>query len=291
MARALDLGSLLRLGRGEELTGGRRKASLLADAMEAVIAAVYLGSGGLAPVLCLVDRFLGDAFARAIGGHARSRLQDAAPGAVAEPAAGHAALPRGRRARPRSLEDVRGGNGPPRRGRSAAARADRRRTRNRPRRRSRSSCSCAGSPSRARSPRAERRRPLRPRLPERPQRARRRRSRRRERPRQTPVPARRARRLRGPRRASRPRARSPRPPPAHRSRALGWPRRRQAPPSRRASRHPRSEPARRPRSPAGSAPLARHLRRSRPARGRVAGSETRRRCRPRPLSICPLPLR
>src|SRR6266545_943581 len=33
MARALDLGALLRLGRGEELTGGRQKASLLADAM------------------------------------------------------------------------------------------------------------------------------------------------------------------------------------------------------------------------------------------------------------------
>lgn len=67
MARALDLGSLLRLGRGEELTGGRQKASLLADAMEAVIAALYLG-GGLAAVLALVDRFLGDAFARAASG-------------------------------------------------------------------------------------------------------------------------------------------------------------------------------------------------------------------------------
>ena len=44
MARALDLGALLRLGRGEELTGGREKASLLADAMEAVVAAVYVGA-------------------------------------------------------------------------------------------------------------------------------------------------------------------------------------------------------------------------------------------------------
>lgn len=67
MARELDLGSLLRLGRGEELTGGRQKASLLADAMEAVIAAVYLGAG-LAPVLAIVDRFLDDAFARAAAG-------------------------------------------------------------------------------------------------------------------------------------------------------------------------------------------------------------------------------
>ena len=67
MARALGLGTLLRLGRGEELTGGRHKASLLADAMEAVVAAVYLASG-LEAVLGLADRFLGDAFARAIAG-------------------------------------------------------------------------------------------------------------------------------------------------------------------------------------------------------------------------------
>ncbi len=67
IARELDLGSLLRLGRGEELTGGREKSSLLADALEAVVAAVYL-TGGLAPVLVLIDRFLGDAFARAAAG-------------------------------------------------------------------------------------------------------------------------------------------------------------------------------------------------------------------------------
>jgi ribonuclease III len=67
MARALELGSLLRLGRGEELTGGRRKASLLADAMEAVVAAIYL-EAGLGPVLVLIERFLGEAFARASAG-------------------------------------------------------------------------------------------------------------------------------------------------------------------------------------------------------------------------------
>src|SRR5512142_182619 len=67
IARELDLGALLRLGRGEELTGGRDKSSLLADALEAVVAALYLG-GGLDPVLALIDRFLGDAFARAAAG-------------------------------------------------------------------------------------------------------------------------------------------------------------------------------------------------------------------------------
>jgi ribonuclease III len=67
MARALDLGALLRLGRGEELTGGRHKASLLADAMEAVIAVIYLSSG-LDPVLALAARLLGEVFARADAG-------------------------------------------------------------------------------------------------------------------------------------------------------------------------------------------------------------------------------
>jgi ribonuclease-3 len=67
MARAFGLGPLLRLGRGEELTGGREKPSLLADAMEAVVAAIYL-EGGLPAVLALVDRYLGEAFERASAG-------------------------------------------------------------------------------------------------------------------------------------------------------------------------------------------------------------------------------
>jgi ribonuclease-3 len=44
MARRLALGSYLLIGRGEELTGGRAKASLLADTFEAVLAAIYLDS-------------------------------------------------------------------------------------------------------------------------------------------------------------------------------------------------------------------------------------------------------
>ncbi len=44
-ARSLRLGHSLRLGRGEERTNGREKNSLLADAMEAVIAAVYVDGG------------------------------------------------------------------------------------------------------------------------------------------------------------------------------------------------------------------------------------------------------
>ena len=67
MGRALQLGELLRLGRGEELTGGREKASVVADAMEAVIAAVFL-DGGLAAVHRLIDPFLEEAYARAASG-------------------------------------------------------------------------------------------------------------------------------------------------------------------------------------------------------------------------------
>ena len=45
VAREMDLGSYLLLGRGEEQTGGRDKNSLLANSLEAVIAAIYLDSG------------------------------------------------------------------------------------------------------------------------------------------------------------------------------------------------------------------------------------------------------
>lgn len=60
IARRLQLGELLLLGRGEELTGGRDKNSVLADALEAVIGAVYRGSG-LGTVLEMVDRHFGEA--------------------------------------------------------------------------------------------------------------------------------------------------------------------------------------------------------------------------------------
>ncbi|ATI40864.1 ribonuclease III [Pacificitalea manganoxidans] len=45
VARDIDLGAVLRLGRSEMMTGGRRKQALLGDAMEAVIAALYLDAG------------------------------------------------------------------------------------------------------------------------------------------------------------------------------------------------------------------------------------------------------
>lgn len=45
VARQIDLGAVLKLGRSETMSGGRRKEALLGDAMEAVIAAVYLDAG------------------------------------------------------------------------------------------------------------------------------------------------------------------------------------------------------------------------------------------------------
>jgi ribonuclease-3 len=63
IARAMGLGSFLRLGKGEEQTGGRDKSSILADAVEAVIGAVYLSCGddvATAFVLRLVQPLLDD---------------------------------------------------------------------------------------------------------------------------------------------------------------------------------------------------------------------------------------
>jgi ribonuclease III len=51
----LNLGEFLLLGKGEELTGGRQKPSLLADTLEAVLAAIYL-DGGLEATIRVVKR-------------------------------------------------------------------------------------------------------------------------------------------------------------------------------------------------------------------------------------------
>ena len=54
-AQDLDLGSYLQMGRGEEMTGGRTKKTLLANALEALIAAVFL-DGGIEAARRLVSR-------------------------------------------------------------------------------------------------------------------------------------------------------------------------------------------------------------------------------------------
>jgi ribonuclease III len=64
VARSLDLGAYVRLGKGEEGTGGRDKSSILADTLEAVIGAVYLDKG-LALADELVHRLFDPLIARA----------------------------------------------------------------------------------------------------------------------------------------------------------------------------------------------------------------------------------
>ncbi len=59
VAEALDLGRYLRLGRGEDSGGGRNRVSIRADAVEAVIAAVYL-DGGLEEARKIIQRFILD---------------------------------------------------------------------------------------------------------------------------------------------------------------------------------------------------------------------------------------
>jgi len=57
VAGQLNLGEVLRLGRGEEKTGGRHKAALLSDALEALVAALYR-DGGLEAAEQFVKRFV-----------------------------------------------------------------------------------------------------------------------------------------------------------------------------------------------------------------------------------------
>ena len=61
LGEALGLGEHLLLGRGEEKSGGRQKRSLIADAFEAVVAAIYLDGG-----LAAVDEFIERHFRRAL---------------------------------------------------------------------------------------------------------------------------------------------------------------------------------------------------------------------------------
>lgn len=74
-ARRLDLGNLLRLGRGEELTQGREKASLLANALEALIAAIYL-DGGLEAARTFTLRVLSQELQELQGAEGPAGVQD-----------------------------------------------------------------------------------------------------------------------------------------------------------------------------------------------------------------------
>jgi ribonuclease III len=70
VAQELTLGDFLHLGRGEEMSGGRQKKALLADALEAVIAAMYL-DGGMEPAREFVVARVVDDFQNANNGEER----------------------------------------------------------------------------------------------------------------------------------------------------------------------------------------------------------------------------
>ena len=79
VARELDLGEYLLLGRGEESTGGRTKDSLLADAVEALIGAIFLSTGWEPAREIVITHFahlLAETRRRSTLRDAKSRLQE-----------------------------------------------------------------------------------------------------------------------------------------------------------------------------------------------------------------------
>ena len=94
VAQCLELGAYLKLGKGEEAGGGRERPSIIADAVEAVLAAVYL-DGGIGSARKLIQKF----------------ILDRPPGAGAAGERPGAGLPAHRRRGPRSRQDLLGGGG------------------------------------------------------------------------------------------------------------------------------------------------------------------------------------
>lgn len=79
IARTLDLGKYIRLGKGEEVTNGRDKNSLLADAFEAMIGALYISAGFEKTSECLlrlVSPTLNSAMAMGAGLDGKTALQE-----------------------------------------------------------------------------------------------------------------------------------------------------------------------------------------------------------------------
>ena len=176
VARDLGVGEFIKLGKGEALSGGRRKDSILADTVEALIGAAYL-THGLEPtrevVTRLVSRFLSAAPTRGAG----AGLEDEPAGADRRPPPGQPLL-RGRRRGPGPQAGLHGhgagrraspgpgdwlveegGRARRRRGRLRGAPGAPRRRRTRPARRQRGPARRPGSARRRRRPRRPRRRP------------------------------------------------------------------------------------------------------------------------------------
>jgi ribonuclease-3 len=78
-AEALGLGEALRLGIGEERSGGRTKASILEDSMEAVIGAIYLDAGleaARAAILPMLETATDERTRAAVSGDVKTQLQE-----------------------------------------------------------------------------------------------------------------------------------------------------------------------------------------------------------------------
>jgi ribonuclease III len=85
VARSIELGSYLLLGKGEIQTNGREKNSILANAFEAVLAAIYLDSGYDAALKIIdyhFERLVDKAHDLNVGMDFKSRLQETAQGSL-----------------------------------------------------------------------------------------------------------------------------------------------------------------------------------------------------------------
>src|SRR5687768_9383854 len=79
VAQEIGLPAYVRLGRGEEITGGRQKPSILADAMEALIAAVYLDGGYVVAAEVVISHWADRIRSKALqpgGADYKTRLQE-----------------------------------------------------------------------------------------------------------------------------------------------------------------------------------------------------------------------
>ena len=79
IARELDLGASLKIGKGEEVTGGRDKNSILADAFEALVGAIYLDHGFAKTteiVMRLMKNAIDEALSRGAGLDGKTALQE-----------------------------------------------------------------------------------------------------------------------------------------------------------------------------------------------------------------------
>ena len=79
VARNLELGKYIRLGKGEEVTAGRDKASILADTLEALIGAIYLSEGFAKAeqiILMLLNPAIDEAINKGAGLDGKTALQE-----------------------------------------------------------------------------------------------------------------------------------------------------------------------------------------------------------------------